>query len=464
MMDTNKLLQLASLCTSCARYASAPHATVAQPATEHALVLGAAAAELVMTGKLSLMEIHTTRVYNAQFLEGLGDYVYVVSSQARLPTAQDKALITTQMTLPCSSRFVLGVVKLQRLCTQCNNKQLDLQDSSRNKANLSRSCLFVVLGVWGFGEMEVSPPGSVFERLYSLNPDEEAKAWQCIKEAKAWQCVHTDSAKARKPEPSPCGFFTADDAPRQLSKSNNCGVVILLHGGLVGANCPQENARKAIHDKLLEKQEDGYIGDIAVSEDTLISLNPREFLHSDVMDAALQVLQGMMAPSVTYLNGFFYKSITSPLAVALAKNDQLMIVSLLKMGRRWLFKAGFELTKDSVVSHIINHNADHWIAVRLCFATGSVSVTCGLGYLELYNKEVKAVCRTMMALLYLEPSHAPVWLQAKIWGIIRHYHYYFYYYYYYCTTTTTTTTTTTLLLLLLLLHYNYYYTVTVLLV
>jgi hypothetical protein len=442
MMDKNGLL--ARLCASCTSFASVPRATVAQPSTPQALVLGAAAAGLVMTGKLSFLEIHTSRVYNAQSFEGLGEYVYLVSSQAKLPTAQDKALdtalqtTTKQMTLPCSSRFVLGVVKLQRLCTQCNDKQLKLlriggagKGSSCNKANFS--CLFVVLGVWGIGQMKVSsPPGSVFERIYSLNPDEEAEAWQCIKEAKEWQCIHADSAQltqGRKPEPSPLGFYTGDDAPRQLKDSNNCGVVILLHGGLVGANCPQENARKAIHDKLLEKQEDGYIGDIAVSEDSLVSLKPLKFLSSDVMDPALQVLQGM-APSITYLNGFFYERITSLLALALANNDQSMIVSHLKVGRAWLCKDGFELTKNSVVISVINHNLDHWIAVRLCFATCSVSVTCGLRRLELYKTEVTAVCRAMMALLYLEPSHAPVWLQAKIWGIIRHYHYYFYYYYY----------------------------------
>jgi hypothetical protein len=399
--------------------------------TSQALVLGAAAAGFVMNGKMSVLEVHTTRVYAAEFFEGLGDYAYVVSSEAKIPNAQDKALVAAhvQMLPTCNSRLVLGVVKLQKLCTQCCKKQqLEMFGSSNSANSATGSCLFLVLGVWGICiEAPVSsPPGSVFERICSLSSNEEARAWHFISGGTGQ--VEVECQKQAAAQAPLIGFYTAEDAPRQIEASNNCGVIILLHGGLLlgDANYSQENARNGIRETLLKKQVNGFIGEIAVSEQTLSSLEPGNFLHSDVMDPALEVLQDKAPKSYAFLNGFFYSRIISPLATALANKDNSMTVSHLKVGRRWLLKSGFELTRQSVVISVVNYNKNHWIAIRLCFATNTVSVICGLGQLEPYHAEVSAVCRAMMALLYLEASHAPVWLQAKTWGIIRHYYYYYY--------------------------------------
>jgi hypothetical protein len=209
----------------------------------------------------------------------------------------------------------------------------------------------------------------------------------------------------------PAGVYKREDSKLQDAGSNDCGLVLLMHLD------PQKRfaTRQLICQALSDAKINDHIGSWPINHGTLKSLEPGFMLHCDVMCPAVELIQQKAHKNHWIFDGFFYASILTGITVALAAKNETITASHLEKGRRLLEKRGVKVTKESVFDIIVNFNKNHWISVRLCFQTSSVSVSCGLGWYEVYQDVVIEVTRTMRALLYIHSQHAPIWLQAMEW-------------------------------------------------
>jgi hypothetical protein len=331
----------------------------ARPSSPSALVLRSLTAHFVMNGRLPVLSL----LVSALAPQRQSFHIYVCSSSAVLLSAENRnfewyAQSTSQDLQQASERDsnILGIAQLQQACSICADKRAKDSSSNNRMLELTKGAgllHFIVQGYWSIqGQLRIEPGCSVFEKMRTLTILEEHQAWERLSGERTSIVMQQVTPLIQKIPTS--GIYLKQETPSQ--KSNDCGVVLLISFGLLGANYNYHTAsspREDIRAHLLANQVRGYIADWPIDDRTLKSLDPDLQLTDEVMCPALELLRSRL-PSKDYLgDGFFY-----------VKCKQALMFGDFKIARRLLTKYNFELSADSVITFVINLAAmEHWISI-----------------------------------------------------------------------------------------------------